>query len=58
MSGKNINFDCKKFNKSNFYKNKNLFNIYDTDVNKPYRKKSSFKYFIGYKDDDVIRHYA
>ena len=34
MSGKNINYDCKKFNKSNFYKNKNLFNIYDTDVNR------------------------
>ena len=27
MSGKNINFDDKKINKSNFYKNKNLFNL-------------------------------
>ena len=34
MSGKSINFDDKKTNKSNFYKNKNLFNIHDLDVNK------------------------
>ena len=46
MSGKNINFDGKKINKSNFYKNKN-FNIYDIDVSKilisikePYGEKS------------------
>ena len=29
MSGKSINFDNKIINKSNFYKNKKLFNIYD-----------------------------
>ena len=29
MSGKNINFEDKKINKSNFYKKKKLFNIYD-----------------------------
>ena len=34
MSGKSINFDDKKINKSNFYKNKKLFNIHDLDVNK------------------------
>ena len=34
MSGKSINFEDKKFNKSNFYKNKKLFNIHDLDVNK------------------------
>ena len=33
MSGKNINFDDKK-KKSNFYKNKNAFQIDDVDVNK------------------------
>ena len=33
MSRKSINFDDKKINKSNFYKNKKLFNIYDLDVN-------------------------
>ena len=34
MSGKNINFDDKKINKSNLYRNKKLFNLYDLDVNK------------------------
>ena len=33
-SGKNRNFDNKKINKSNFYKNKKLFNIDDIDANK------------------------
>ena len=53
----------KKINKSNFYKNKKLFNIQDLDVNKilvsrkeSYGTKNSLKYFIGYKDDeDIIR---
>ena len=34
MSGKNINFDDKKINKSHFYKNKKLFKIDGIDVNK------------------------
>ena len=41
MSGKDIIFDDKKINKSNFYKNKNLYRYYietikidDIDVNK------------------------
>ena len=34
MSGKSINFDDIKINKSNFYKNKKLFNLHDIDVNK------------------------
>ena len=34
MSGKNINFDDKKINKSNFYRNKKRLNIHDLDVNK------------------------
>ena len=34
MSGKNMNFDDKKIIKSNFYRNKKLFNIEDIDVNK------------------------
>ena len=61
MNGKSINFEGKKINKSNFYKNKKLFNIHDLDVNKilvskkeSYGSKNSFKYFIGY-DVDVIR---
>ena len=52
----------KKFLKSNFYKNKKVFQIYDIDVNKilvskkePYSTKNAFKYFIGYNDIDVIR---
>ena len=62
MSGKNINYDDKKVNKSNFYKNKELFKMDDMDANKilvskrePYGKKSSFKYFIGYNGNDNIR---
>ena len=34
MSGNSINFKDKKINKSNFYKNKKLFNIHYLDVNK------------------------
>ena len=34
MSGKNINFDDKKNQKSEFYKNKKVFQIDDVDVNK------------------------
>ena len=62
MSGKSINFDDKKINKTNFYKNKRLFNLYDLEVNKilvskkeSYETKISLKYFIRYNDDDVIR---
>ena len=32
MSGKSINSEDKKIDKSNFYKNKKIFNIYDLDV--------------------------
>ena len=62
MSGKSINFDDKKINKSNFYKNKKLFDLNDIDVNKilvskkeSYGTKNSLEYFIGYNDGDVIR---
>ena len=34
MSRKKIIFDDEKNNKSNFYKNKKLFNIYDKNVDK------------------------
>ena len=34
MSGKNINFDNNKIKKSDFYKNKNVNKIDDTDINK------------------------
>ena len=62
MTGKSINFEDKKINKGNFYKNKELFNIHDLDVNKvlvseieSHGTKNSLKYFIGYNDDDAIR---
>ena len=62
MNGKNINFDDKKISKSEFYKNKRVFQIDDTDVNKilvskkePYGTTNALKYFIGYNDNDVIR---
>ena len=52
----------KKINKSNFYKNKKLFNIHNLDVNtilvsknESYGTKNSHKYFTGYNDDDLIR---
>ena len=52
-----------KNKKSDFYKNKKVTKIDDdTDINKilvsieeSYRTKNSFKYFIGYNDNDVIR---
>ena len=62
MSGKNINFEDKKIKKSECYKNKKVTRIADIDVNKilvskkePYGTKNSFKYFVGYNDNDVIR---
>ena len=63
MNIKNLNFDNKNIKKSNFYnKNKKIFNIDYIDVNKilvskkeQYGKYNSFKYFIGYNDNDVIR---
>ena len=62
MSGKNINFNDKKIRKSAFYKNKNINNIEDIDVNnilvskkESYGNKKLLKYFIGYNDNDIIR---
>ena len=62
MSGKNINFDNKKIKRSSFYKNKKINNIEDIDVNnvlvskkESYGNKNSFKYFIVYNDNDIIR---
>ena len=52
----------KKNRKSEFYKNKKLNEINNIDANKifvsreePYDTKNSFKYFIGYNDNGVIR---
>ena len=38
MSGKSINFDDKKINKSTFHKNKKLFNIHDLDAPRKFKK--------------------
>ena len=61
ISSKNINFGDKKINKSDFYRNKKVVKIDDIDVNKilvskekQYGIKDSFKYFIGYIDNDFI----
>ena len=62
MSSKSVNFGDKKIKKTDFYKNKKVANIDDINFNKilvskeePYGTKNSFKYFIGYNDNDVIR---
>ena len=55
-------FRWQKNKKSNIYLNKKVVKIDDTDVNKilvskeePYGTKNSFKYFIGYNDNDIVR---
>ena len=63
MNGNNISFDNKNIKKCDFYnENKKIFNIDDIDLNKilvskkeQYGKYNSFKYFIGYNDNNVIR---
>ena len=62
MSRKSIKFDNNKIEKSDFYKNKKIFNIDDIDVNEilvskkaPYGTNNALKYFIGYNDNNVIR---
>ena len=59
MSGDSINFDNEKIKISDFYKNKNkkIFNIDGMLISKKvsYGKNNSFKYFIGYNDNDIIR---
>ena len=63
MNTKNINFDNKKIKKATFItKTKKMFNIDDIDVNEilvsekqQYGKCNSFKYFVGYNDNDIIR---
>ena len=62
MSRQNINFEEKKIKKGDFYKNKKINSINEIDVNKilvfkkePHGTKNSFKYFIEYNDNDVVR---
>ena len=62
MSGNSIKFNNKKIKKSDFYKNKTIFNINDIDINnilvskkEKYGKYNSFQHFIGYNDNNVIK---
>ena len=62
MSVKSINFDDKKIKILKFTKAKIVTKINNIDVNKilvskeeTYGTNNSFKYFIGYNDNDVIR---
>ena len=62
MSGKNVNLGDKKIKNVTFSKKKKVAKIDDINVNKIlvskeelYGTNSSFKYFIGYNDNDVIR---
>ena len=62
MSGKNIKFNDSEIRKSYFYKNKKIHNIEEIDTNKiivskkeSYGTKNSFKFFIGYNDNNIIR---
>ena len=61
MRSKSANFGDKKIGKSYFYENKKVAKTDDFDANKtlvfkeePYWTKNSFKYFIGYNDNDII----
>ena len=63
MSGKNITFNNKKIKRGTFYKNKTINDIENIDVNnilvskkESYGNKNSFKYSIGYNDND--NHYV
>ena len=54
--------EINKIKKSDFYKIKKVIKINDIDTNEilvskeePYGTKNSFKYFIGYNDNDAIR---
>ena len=62
MRVKNINFNDKKIRKSTFYQKKTINSIENIDVNnilvskkEACGNKNSFKYFIGYNDNDIIR---
>ena len=65
MSGKNISFDDKKVNKSNFYRNKRLFKIDDNNINKtlvsrkePYGKKIHLNTTLDMMIITTLDHYV
>ena len=61
MSGKSINFDERKLKEVTFTKTKKYFKsialmlIFSVSKEESYGAQNSFKYFIGYNDNDVIR---
>ena len=58
MNKNNINFNNKKkIKKSNFHKNKKIFDINDIDVNKILVSKKNMvnKHFIGYNNNNCIK---
>ena len=58
MSKKSINFDDKKINKSNFYKNKKLFKIDDIEVNKILVSKEVSNMVIWQKNVNQILYWV
>ena len=65
MSGKNITFDVKKIRKSDFYKNKKVFQIEDIDVNnilvskkESYGNKNLLKYLSDIMIMILLDHYV
>ena len=52
-SEKNIKFDDKRINKKEFYKNKKIKLL--ITKKESYDTNKSFKYLIGYNDDDKIK---
>ena len=63
MSTSSVNFNDEKINKSDFYnKDKKIFNLDYIEANKilvsikeQYGKYNSFKHFIGYNGNGIIR---
>ena len=62
MSGNSINFEDEKLKKSDFCKNKKIFNKNDIDVNnilvskkEKYHEYNSFQHFIRYNDNNIIK---
>ena len=65
MSRKNINFDDKKINKIDFYKNKKAFQSVNIDVNKivvskeeRYGTKNALKYLLDIMIMMLLDHYV
>ena len=62
ISWKSISFNNEKIRKDDFYKNKKTNDIENINVDnilvskkEPYGTKNSFKHFIGYNDNNIIR---